>query len=160
MFWNIQIDVVCFVMCWCLCRTEMEVPEDSQKVETAVLIIGILVGFLGFVVGIILIVKSKMELPAVWFFTTFRLLLLCHKHHPQTVNHLFILIFNINKCNYLLNILVFYHTVFVCIAFSGVTVLTTLQKDVRTESDLLRITYIFFKHLHRYFSIMTTSTLT
>ncbi|XP_051722510.1 H-2 class II histocompatibility antigen, A-U alpha chain [Ctenopharyngodon idella] len=44
---------------------EMEVPEDSQKVETAVLIIGILVGFLGFVVGIILIVKSKMELPAV-----------------------------------------------------------------------------------------------
>lgn len=43
----------------------MEVPEDSQKVETAVLVIGILVGFLGFVVGIILIVKSKMELPAV-----------------------------------------------------------------------------------------------
>ncbi|XP_016372007.1 H-2 class II histocompatibility antigen, A-U alpha chain-like [Sinocyclocheilus rhinocerous] len=44
---------------------EVEVPEDSQEVETAVLVIGILMGFLGFVVGIIIIVMSKMELRAV-----------------------------------------------------------------------------------------------
>lgn len=43
----------------------MEEPEDSPEVETAVLVVGILVGFVGFVVGIILIVMSKMELPAV-----------------------------------------------------------------------------------------------
>ncbi|KAL1258658.1 hypothetical protein QQF64_009235 [Cirrhinus molitorella] len=44
---------------------EVEVPEDSQEVETAVLVIGILLGFLGFVVGIIIIVMSKMKLQAV-----------------------------------------------------------------------------------------------
>ncbi|XP_042629256.1 HLA class II histocompatibility antigen, DO alpha chain [Cyprinus carpio] len=43
---------------------EVEVPEDSQEVETVVLVIGILVGFLGFVVGIIIIVMSKLELRA------------------------------------------------------------------------------------------------
>ncbi|XDV39546.1 hypothetical protein PO909_008773 [Leuciscus waleckii] len=44
---------------------EVEEPEDSPEVETAVLVVGILVGFLGFVAGIVLIVMSKMELPAV-----------------------------------------------------------------------------------------------
>ncbi len=53
-----------------VCHTEVEVPEDSQQVETAVLVIGILVGFLGFVVGIIIIVMSKMELRAVWCLST------------------------------------------------------------------------------------------
>ncbi|XP_067305595.1 RLA class II histocompatibility antigen, DP alpha-1 chain [Pseudorasbora parva] len=44
---------------------EVDLPEDSQELETAVLVVGIIVGFLGFVVGIILIVKSKMELPSI-----------------------------------------------------------------------------------------------
>ncbi|XP_026083620.1 HLA class II histocompatibility antigen, DO alpha chain-like [Carassius auratus] len=41
---------------------EVEVPEDSQEVEVVVLVIGILVGFLGFVLGIVIVVMSKLEL--------------------------------------------------------------------------------------------------
>ncbi|XP_051577087.1 RLA class II histocompatibility antigen, DP alpha-1 chain-like [Myxocyprinus asiaticus] len=39
--------------------------EDPREVETAVLVAGIVVGFLGLVAGIFVIVMSKMELPAV-----------------------------------------------------------------------------------------------
>lgn len=43
-------------------HTEVEVSEDSQQVETAVLVVGIIVGFLGLVAGIFVIVMSKMQM--------------------------------------------------------------------------------------------------
>ncbi|XP_052000402.1 uncharacterized protein si:ch73-31d8.2 [Xyrauchen texanus] len=44
---------------------EVEKQEDPREVETAVLVAGIVVGFLGLVAGIVFIVMSKMEPPAV-----------------------------------------------------------------------------------------------
>ncbi|TRY66059.1 hypothetical protein DNTS_025947 [Danionella cerebrum] len=44
---------------------EVDVLEDSQMLEMVVLVLGILLGFLGFLAGIFFIIKSKQELPAV-----------------------------------------------------------------------------------------------
>ncbi|XP_065154985.1 H-2 class II histocompatibility antigen, A-U alpha chain isoform X1 [Paramisgurnus dabryanus] len=44
---------------------EVNTPEDPPEVETAVLVVGIIVGFIGLVAGIMVIVMSKLELPAV-----------------------------------------------------------------------------------------------
>eukprot|EP00067_Danio_rerio_P015834 XP_001340116.2 uncharacterized protein si:ch73-31d8.2 [Danio rerio] len=45
--------------------TEVQMPEDSQVVEMAVLVLGILLGFVGFVAGVVVIVMSKLEPQAV-----------------------------------------------------------------------------------------------
>ncbi|XP_056331814.1 uncharacterized protein si:ch73-31d8.2 [Danio aesculapii] len=45
--------------------TELQMAEDSQVVDMAVLVLGILLGFVGFVAGVVIIIMSKLEPRAV-----------------------------------------------------------------------------------------------